>query len=328
MIIRFSAIICLFAAAAVVAQPPASVPSDPKAIIQALRDANGLNMQPSIPWHLQLSWDQFDGDGDSAHSGTIEEFYEGPKRYRIVFKGDSFNETEIATTSGLYLSTPGDWPPIPALEALEFVTMPLHRFDNEPTGTHLQNSTKQFSSATLPCIKALPPGYIEISSPTYCFGPGNLQLRFAAAPALDAILYNKLVTFQNRFIGQQIDASVGGRKVLEVRVDKLEDLPSPNEILFVPEAGQMPISGRIKIPSSLLVVEKRGEMETTPGQQGKASVQFVVGKDGRVISVQAISGPPDILKVAIRAIRQYRFRPFLILDQPIEVEGTMEFSVN
>jgi Gram-negative bacterial TonB protein C-terminal len=325
---RFPAILCLFAAAAAAAQQAASLPSDPKAIIQALRDANGLSLQPIVPWHLQLSWDQFDSDGDNAHSGTIEEFYVGPKRYRIAFKGDSFSETEIATTSGLYLSTPGDWPPIPALEALEFVATPLHRFDNEPSGVRLQNSTRQFTSATLPCIKALPPGYIAISSPAYCFGPGNLQLRFAAAPALDAILYNKLVTFQNRFVGQQISASVGGRKILEVRVDKLEALPSPDEGLFAADPGQLPISGRIKIPSSLLVVEKRGEMETTPGQQGKATVQFVVGKDGRVISDQAISGPTDIQKVAIRAIRQYRFRPFLILDQPIEVEGTMEFSVN
>ena len=325
---RFPAILCLIAAAAAAAQPPASIPSDPKAIIQALRDANGLSLQPSVPWHLQLSWDQFDSDGDNVHSGAIEEFYAGPKRYRIVFKGDSFSETEIAITSGLHLSTPGDWPPIPALEALEFVTTPLRRFDNELGGVRLQNSTKQFTSATLPCIKAIPDGYIEISSPAYCFGPGNLQLRFAATPALDAIIYNNLVTFQNRFIGQQISASVGGRKVLEVRVDRLEALPNPDESLFVPDPGQLPISGRIKIPSSLLVVEKRGEMEITPGQQGKATVQFTVGKDGRVISAQAISGPPDIQKVAIRAIRQYRFRPFLILDQPIEVEGTMEFSVN
>jgi TonB family protein len=322
------AILCLFAATAAVAQSAVSLPSDPKAIIQALRDANGLSLQPSVPWHLQISWDQFDSDGHNTHSGTIEEFYVGPRRYRIVFKGDSFSETEIATTSGLYLSTPGDWPPIPTLEALEFVTTPLRRFDNEPSGVRLQNSTRQFTSTTLPCIKALPPGYIEISSPAYCFGPGNLQLRFAAAPALDSILYNKIVTFQDRFIGQLITASVGGRKILEIRVDKLEAIPSPEESLFVPDPGQLPIPGRIKIPSSLLVVEKRGEMEITPGQQGKATVQFVVGKDGRVISAQATSGPPDIQKVAIRAIRQYRFRPFLILDQPIEVEGTMEFSVN
>lgn len=325
---RLPAILCLFAAAAAAAQPAPSLPSDPKAIIEALRDANGLSLQPSVPWHLQLSWDQFDNEGDKVHSGTIEELYAGPKHYRIVFKGDSFIETETANPSGLYLSAPGDWPPVSALEALEFVTTPLHRFDDEPSGIRLQNSTRQFTSGTLPCIKVIPPGYIEVSWPDYCFGPGNLQLRFAAAPFLDAILYNNLVTFQNRFISRQISASIGGRKVLDIRVDKLEALPSPDESLFVADPGQLPISGRIKIPSSLLVVDKRGEMEVTRGQQGKATVQFVVGKNGRVISAQAISGPPDIQKVAVRAMRQYRFRPFLILDQPIEVEGTMEFSVN
>jgi len=91
--------------------------------------------------------------------------------------------------------------------------------------------------------------------------------------------------------------------------------------------GLSPMSGRMKIPSSLLVIEKRGDLEPD-GQQGKATVRFVVGKDGRVIDAQAISGPPAIQKIALRAMRGYRFRPFLILDQPIEVEGSMEFSIN
>jgi TonB family protein len=115
---------------------------------------------------------------------------------------------------------------------------------------------------------------------------------------------------------------------VEVRTNKLEALPHPDATLFVPDPGQSPLSGRIKVPAVLLVVDKRGELEPSPGQQGKATVTFVVGKDGRVIEAQAVSGPADIQKTALRAMRQYRFRPFLILDQPIEVEGTMEFSIN
>ncbi len=306
----------------------APLPASPKAILLALKDANGLNPQPSVPWHLQLSWNQYDTDGDNIHSETIEEFYSGPKRFRIVFAGDSFNETQVAHASGLFLSGSADWPPIPALEALEFVATPLRRLDDEPKDLRLESTTQQFGSVPLSCIKALRSGVIEIGPPSYCYTPGQPQLRFSRAPALDAIFYNKLVRFQDRFVAKQISASVGAKPILQIRVIKLEDLGNPDDALFLPEAGQLPITGRMKIPSSLLVIEKRGELEPEAGHQGTATVYFVVGKDGRVIDAQAVSGPDDIQKIALRAMRQYRFRPFLILDQSIEVEGQMEFSVN
>jgi TonB family protein len=52
--------------------------------------------------------------------------------------------------------------------------------------------------------------------------------------------------------------------------------------------------------------------------------------DGRVIEADVVSGTgaEDVQEIALRAMRQYRFRPFLVLDQPIEVESLMEFSVN
>jgi hypothetical protein len=131
---------------AATAQQSAPLPTDPKAILQTLRDANGLDLHPTVPWHLQLSWNEFDNDGDNVHSGTIEEWYVSPHLYRIVFTGDSFNQTQIATDAGLFLSVPAQWPPLRAVEALEFVTTPLRRFDDEPRNARLETLTQQFGA--------------------------------------------------------------------------------------------------------------------------------------------------------------------------------------
>jgi len=54
----------------------------------------------------------------------------------------------------------------------------------------------------------------------------------------------------------------------------------------------------------------------------------VVGKDGRVIQADAEDGPAEVRGPAVEAVRKYRFRPFLVLDEPVEVEGEMFFELH
>ena len=60
---------------------------------------------------------------------------------------------------------------------------------------------------------------------------------------------------------------------------------------------------------------------------GTVHVRFVVGKNGRVIEAEALDGPPELRKDALAAIREFRFRPVLVLDQPVEVESKTFFDV-
>jgi TonB family protein len=58
---------------------------------------------------------------------------------------------------------------------------------------------------------------------------------------------------------------------------------------------------------------------------GKAIVDVVIGKDGRVKSVNPVDGPHDLQKAAVSAARKMEFRPFLVLGTPVEVKTTWEF---
>jgi protein TonB len=57
-------------------------------------------------------------------------------------------------------------------------------------------------------------------------------------------------------------------------------------------------------------------------------VKYVVGKDGHVIEATATDGPEELRKAVLEAVRKYRFRPYLLLDQPVEVESSIEFSAH
>jgi periplasmic protein TonB len=58
--------------------------------------------------------------------------------------------------------------------------------------------------------------------------------------------------------------------------------------------------------------------------EGKVRIRFVVDADGSVKDPQAVSGNPILAKAAIEAVRQWRYRPTLLNDEPVAVNGELE----
>lgn len=64
--------------------------------------------------------------------------------------------------------------------------------------------------------------------------------------------------------------------------------------------------------------------------QGAVVLMALVGKDGRVEHVQAMSGPPLLINPAMRAVEQWQYRPYLLNREPVEVQTqiTVNFVLN
>ena len=56
------------------------------------------------------------------------------------------------------------------------------------------------------------------------------------------------------------------------------------------------------------------------GVQGEVILQAVIGKDGRIQNLRVISGNPWLAKAARDAVIQWRYRPYLLDGEPVEVE--------
>lgn len=61
----------------------------------------------------------------------------------------------------------------------------------------------------------------------------------------------------------------------------------------------------------------------TVGQQGTVVLQAVISKSGAIEKLQVVSGPPMLQQAAIDAVKTWRYRPYLLNDQPVEVETTV-----
>jgi protein TonB len=56
------------------------------------------------------------------------------------------------------------------------------------------------------------------------------------------------------------------------------------------------------------------------GIQGSVVIAAVIGKDGSVENLQVVSGHPMLVKSALDAVRQWRYRPYILNGSPIEVD--------
>ncbi len=54
--------------------------------------------------------------------------------------------------------------------------------------------------------------------------------------------------------------------------------------------------------------------------QGSVILKAVISKSGAIENLQVVSGHPMLVKAAIEAVSQWRYRPYVLNDEPVEVE--------
>lgn len=57
--------------------------------------------------------------------------------------------------------------------------------------------------------------------------------------------------------------------------------------------------------------------------QGEVVMSAVISKDGTIENLQVLSGHPLLVQAAIDAVKQWRYRPFMLSGEPVEVETTI-----
>jgi len=56
------------------------------------------------------------------------------------------------------------------------------------------------------------------------------------------------------------------------------------------------------------------------GIQGEVKLHAIIARDGKIISLNAISGHPLLVRAAEDAVSQWRYRPYYLNGEPVEVE--------
>lgn len=63
--------------------------------------------------------------------------------------------------------------------------------------------------------------------------------------------------------------------------------------------------------------------------QGMVVLQAVISKEGTIENLKVLTGPPMLVDAAVDAVRQWRYRPYVLNHEPVEVETqiTVNFSL-
>lgn len=110
----------------------------------------------------------------------------------------------------------------------------------------------------------------------------------------------------------------------ENQSDGVVSEPTPGEDAAPP---QIQLPRRVRVSSGVssgLLVSKVAPMYPPDARderiQGTVVLQAIIDKDGNVSSLQLISGHPVLAPAAMEAVRQWRYRPYLLYGQPIDMK--------
>jgi protein TonB len=56
---------------------------------------------------------------------------------------------------------------------------------------------------------------------------------------------------------------------------------------------------------------------------GRVQLQATISRDGTIENLRVVDGPPLLRAAAVEAVRQWRYRPYLLNGEPVEVETTV-----
>jgi TonB family protein len=90
----------------------------------------------------------------------------------------------------------------------------------------------------------------------------------------------------------------------------------PASAIYVPSSTM--IKNAISAPRPLYPADH------AHGTDGTVVLQITISKQGDVTSTRTVSGPVELRAAAVQAVRTWRFRPYLLSGNPVDVETTME----
>jgi len=288
-----------------------------------LQKAGALNSIQSDgiqPWHIVIRFDQFDEDGDNINSGTFEELWAGPKRYKLSYKSDKLNQTDYANDKGLFRVGDQRWPNRAEMQVRNEVVDPFS-YARTLTNFAAVDTHRVVSGAEFDCV--LLEGPVKVSEPSrYCFEPGGSILRYSLGWGWDQTTYNDIAPFHGRNLAHSVNVYNGGKPYLRMSVETVEPLTTADDAQFnaPPDATSLsgkPVSGVMVRPIKLVPPEFPSSFR---GQSFTIQVEILIGKDGHVKSAHAVSGPPEAQKYCENAIKKWVYQPYNLAGEPVEVE--------
>lgn len=336
-----------------VAAVPPAYPKTPAEFFARARQWSDLEAA-GIPFHLKATF-VASGETKSTENGTIEVWWISKDAWRKEASLGDFRWVSLNTgpKPGFYTS-PDPTPPR-LQQAMNAVLIRIA--PNAATQSDWKLGQKKLNGINFETLSAEypPPNPRKMIARRDFFSPiGILRIR----QTQDMLtVYNNFQNFQNLVVPRKIDVFSGGKPWLAITVGTLESLISSKETIAnlssVPQDLQKqngivssspiptdlrPITRQISVTHGVMAsrlihkVEPIYPMDAKAARiQGTVVLAAVIGEDGHVRDLHILQSAGDALDAAaFQAVRQWRYKPTMLLGQPVSVNTTISvvFTLN
>jgi periplasmic protein TonB len=176
-----------------------------------------------------------------------------------------------------------------------------------------------------------------LTAPAPPAAPASLPQRASAAPrAQQPISISDLLTApshipQHAAVGVTESTAPAGADdgfsqigTGSIPTDLIGRLPGTPEVKPAPLKGPIRVSSGVAAGLLLTPIQPVYPAIARAARiQGTVVVQATISKAGTIENLHVVSGPPMLQSAAVEAIRKARYRPFLLNEEPVVVETTI-----
>jgi TonB family protein len=315
------------------AQSIPATPADPKERLELGQKLNGLQ-GVNFPWHVKATYEVVDAAGKSKDKGTFEEWRASEKQYKLAYHSAEFSQEEYGSEHGIFHVGDAGWPsdPVNMLERAIVEPLPSQIGDGWEEG----NLERKFGGLELVCtaITRKHGKQVDEASPSFCFASKEAILRYVNTPnKTNQLLFDNFVLFRGHVVARDIRLLFLGNLSLSVHIDTIESMKE-SDLPTMP-ASASPVTRRVQVlegESGSNAVKK--VMPEYPfaarstGVQGIVVISAVVSKDGHIQEAHVMAGPSQLQESAVKAVRQWVYRPYLVDGEAVEVDTQINVVYN
>lgn len=291
---------------------------------------NGLTAKDMQPYHLKATYEIYEGD-PTPEAGTLEVWSTGRDQWKRTYSGKKYSGTEWSATAteryqakepkegfdhaklDLRVGVPST---NPLFQAVSF------KPEFEFSGGLMTNPVP------MTCIMVAGNQNPGNQLPTYCFDADN-HLRLVNTPDT-AFQLDDYQVFQNRAIAKDVKVIFNHRLTAEIKVALLEPLSPADAAMVKPGTNAIPQPwSRISGDPKLVVVKQAGAMYPMKAAEqralGTVYVNAIILKTGKV-KIKGATGNPYLTQSASDAIQDWKFQPYKIDGQAVDVEAMIPYT--
>lgn len=314
-------------------------------LLDAALRSNALAGPELKPWHLKVNFEMLpDSSAKKPVEGTFEEWYLDRYHWRRTYTSpeQAWSGSEWRTSKSQHYGTSRRHDNFARylmnLRVGNPVVDPLYQVANVRPEEPLLVERVNTAGLALNCTSlAHPPADYgrtpEWIIPTMCFD-SDFHLRLIHSENT-VVQFLDLQPFQSRAVAREVQVIVSGRLIAQMNVTVLENSAKIDDSLLKPaaDAEALPLILEPGDPQPVPVYEVGASFPLLPDQRpfrGTIFTPIVIRKDGSVrVEGRVGAGPMQaIFDSLITAVNRWRFQPYLIDGQPVEVEYRVQYAVD